>query len=69
MKTYHMNPEEALQAAKDVSARTFIPIHWGTFDLTDEPLDFPIKRLKEIYEGKDNPVLKILDHGGAVIFE
>jgi L-ascorbate metabolism protein UlaG (beta-lactamase superfamily) len=64
MKTYHVNPEEAVEIAKDVRAKTFIPIHWGTFDLTDEPLWLPIKHLKEIYKAGEGPVLEILDQGG-----
>ncbi len=64
MKQNHANPEEALEIAKDVRAKTFIPIHWGTFDLTDEPLWYPIERLKEVYRAGEGPVLEILDQGG-----
>ncbi len=67
MKTYHVNPEEALQVAKDVRAKNFIPIHWGTLDLTDEPLWLPIKHLKEIYKDESNPKLRLLEHGGHFI--
>ena len=69
MKTYHVNPEEALQVAKDVRAKNFIPIHWGTFDLTDEPLWLPVKHLKEIYKDESNPKLRVLEHGGHFISE
>ena len=41
MRYSHMNPAEGLQAFKDMGARWMIPMHWGTFDLTDEPLDHP----------------------------
>lgn len=68
MKTNHVNPEEALQIARDVRAKIFIPIHWGTFDLTDEPLWLPIKHLKEIYDERKDPPLKILEHGGVFVF-
>ncbi len=69
MKKNHMNPEEAVEAAKDLRARLAIPIHWGTFDLTDEPLWLPIKRLKEILAGGNNPEFRILDHGGSYMVE
>jgi L-ascorbate metabolism protein UlaG (beta-lactamase superfamily) len=69
MKTYHVNPEEAIQVAKDVRAKNFIPTHWGTFDLTDEPLWLPIKHLKEIYRDESNPGLTVLEHGGHFILE
>ncbi len=39
MQPVHMNPAEALAAFRDLGARQMIPMHWGTFDLTDEPVD------------------------------
>ena len=45
MRLSHTTPEEALQAFEDVAAKAFVPIHWGTFDLADEPLAEPPKRL------------------------
>ena len=47
MRYQHMNPEEAYRAFRDLGARSFVPIHWGTFDLTDEPLDLPPRALAE----------------------
>jgi N-acyl-phosphatidylethanolamine-hydrolysing phospholipase D len=44
MRFVHVNPEEAVRAALDVRARRVIGMHWGTFDLTDEPLDEPPRR-------------------------
>jgi L-ascorbate metabolism protein UlaG (beta-lactamase superfamily) len=46
METMHLNPEQALEAFADLGARTFVPMHWGTFKLTDEPLDEPPLRLE-----------------------
>ncbi|MBI4592832.1 MAG: MBL fold metallo-hydrolase [Candidatus Rokubacteria bacterium] len=45
MKSGHTSPEEALQVFEDVSARHFVPIHWGTFDIADEPIEEPPLRL------------------------
>ncbi len=45
MGKQHMNPEEAVQAFADLGARHFLAMHWGTFKLTDEPLDEPPQRL------------------------
>jgi L-ascorbate metabolism protein UlaG (beta-lactamase superfamily) len=46
MEKQHMNPEQALRAFGDLGARTFLAMHWGTFKLTDEPLDEPPVRLE-----------------------
>ena len=45
MKASHTSPEEALAAFTDVRGRVFVPIHWGTFDLADEPIEEPARRL------------------------
>lgn len=47
MHHWHMNPEEALQASRDVRAQKIVPIHYGTFDLSDESPDEPPRRLRE----------------------
>jgi N-acyl-phosphatidylethanolamine-hydrolysing phospholipase D len=44
MQPVHMNPEEAVQAGLDVGAQRMLGVHWGTFDLTDEPVDEPPRR-------------------------
>ena len=44
MLPVHLNPEEALQAGLDARADRLLGIHYGTFDLTDEPLDEPPRR-------------------------
>jgi L-ascorbate metabolism protein UlaG (beta-lactamase superfamily) len=46
MEKQHMSPEQALHAFQDLRARTFVAMHWGTFKLSDEPLDEPPIRLE-----------------------
>jgi N-acyl-phosphatidylethanolamine-hydrolysing phospholipase D len=45
MKSVHVTPEEAVQAAIDLNAHALLGIHWGTFDLAEESLDEPPQRM------------------------
>jgi L-ascorbate metabolism protein UlaG (beta-lactamase superfamily) len=47
MEKQHMSPEQALRAFRDLGARVFVAMHWGTFKLSDEPLDEAPLRLEE----------------------
>lgn len=49
MRPSHMNPEEAVQACRDVGARAMVGMHWGTFRLTDEPPLEPPRRTREAW--------------------
>ena len=42
----HMNPEEAVAAFLDLGAARMIPMHYGSFRLSYEPPDEPLKRLR-----------------------
>ncbi len=46
MERVHVTPEEALRAALDVGAQRILAMHFGTFDLADEPLDEPPRRFR-----------------------
>ncbi len=46
-RTFHMDPTEAVRACTDVGAGRMVPMHWGTFILTAEPLLEPSTRLRE----------------------
>ena len=46
MRTAHMNPAEAVQTHRDCGARRSLAMHWGTFQLTDEPREAPVEALR-----------------------
>ena len=59
-----MNPMESFQAGLDLKAQTMIAIHWGTVDLSEEPLFEPAELFKKMaLEKKFDPkrlwILKI----------
>ena len=47
MKDSHTTPEEAFEIFKDLKGKLFIPMHYGTFGLANEPLGEPIERLEK----------------------
>ncbi len=72
MRPVHMNPEESVRSYVDLVSSgvrggkpVMIPIHWGTFKLTDEPLDEPPRRLVQARDnaGLSRDDLWLLRHG------
>ena len=48
MKDSHCNVEEAIQIHKDIKSKKSVAMHWGTFQLTDEPMNEPIQLLNKL---------------------
>jgi L-ascorbate metabolism protein UlaG (beta-lactamase superfamily) len=44
-RAVHTSPEEALQGFLDLGAQQMIPMHYGTFRLSQEPMEEPVQRL------------------------
>ena len=43
----HANPADAMQAFLDLKARWMVPMHYGTFRLSHEPVDEPLQLLDQ----------------------
>jgi N-acyl-phosphatidylethanolamine-hydrolysing phospholipase D len=69
MRPYHMTPEEAVAAWLALGARgVMVPMHWGTFVLSDEPVLEPPARLAAEWRTRALPEkwLRIPRHGETV---
>jgi len=71
MRYVHMNPEEAVEAFRAVHARAMVPIHWGTFKLTDEAMDEPPARARRAWEraGLSPDDYRQLAHGETLVLD
>ena len=64
MEWAHTSPQEAVQAFNELNGKTFIPMHYGTFDLSDEPASEPVKILQKLEKEKSiSGTLKLLEVG------
>ena len=53
----HLGPDNALEALKLLGGGSFLPVHWGTFDLAIHDWDQPAERLFEIAPSLDTHLL------------
>ena len=65
----HMGPDEAIKVFKEINAKTFIPMHYGTFKLSFESLDEPPRWLKQLAhrEGLTHQI-RLLEEGVPEVF-
>lgn len=67
MRAVHMSPEEAVRAFQDLgdSHTVLVPMHWGTFKLTDEAMDEPPVRARAAWQAAALPPERfwLLAHG------
>lgn len=69
MAPSHMNPQEAVTAFKKLAAKQLMIVHWGTYQLGDEPVHFPPMHLRQELE-KQGLLEKWIDlkHGETYYF-
>jgi L-ascorbate metabolism protein UlaG (beta-lactamase superfamily) len=67
----HMDIQEVLQAFDDLGAKHLIPTQWGTFQLGNEPIGYPIIDLERTVkrQGFDSSKVIIMDLGEIIPIE
>ena len=55
MQAVHMNPAEAVQAHLDLEASASVGMHFGTFQLTTEGIDEPLRALEDARRARNIP--------------
>ena len=70
MSPVHVAPEEAVQIHRDIGARQSVAMHWGTFVLTDEPMDEPPQRLRQALADQEveQHAFQVMQHGETRVF-
>jgi L-ascorbate metabolism protein UlaG (beta-lactamase superfamily) len=48
----HATPEQAWKMAEEISAKWIIPMHWGSFKLSKEPMEEPMARFRQAASGQ-----------------
>ena len=51
MAKSHVNPHEAAKAVNVLRAGHVVPMHYGTFDLSDEPASEPLRQMTDVAAG------------------
>lgn len=67
MKNAHMNPEEAVMTHFDVQSTRSIGMHYGTFKMTDESYDQPVKDLETAKKKYQTDSIGTLNEGQTEI--
>ena len=69
MRPNHNTPEEALRAFADSGAKNLIPMHFGRFDLSNEPPSDPLRLLNEkAREMNLSDKIKLLNINESLVF-
>ncbi len=71
MSTQHMGPAHSLAAWQDLQATHFVGMHWGTFDLSNEPLDAGVRWLAAAVREHALPAerFQLLRTGGSIALQ
>lgn len=70
MQGVHVDPADAVQIHCDIGAKQSVAMHWGTFVLTDEPMDEPPRKLRDALQQQALPAtcFRVMAHGESRCF-
>lgn len=63
MAESHMNPAEAVAVYRTLGARAGLGVHWGTFQLTDEAIDAPVRALDAALSAEERGRFRVTASG------
>jgi L-ascorbate metabolism protein UlaG (beta-lactamase superfamily) len=65
----HMGPDEAIKVFRDLQAKWFVPMHYGSFKLSFEDLNEPPRWLRELAQADGlTQQLRFLEEGVPMVF-
>jgi len=66
-RRFHMSPEDALEAMDMLRPKRMVPIHWGAFRLSLEPIAEPPQRFRRLLKEREvNPKALFLQPGEKI---
>jgi N-acyl-phosphatidylethanolamine-hydrolysing phospholipase D len=74
MGSVHMNPDDCIEAVANLDLAqqgrplVMVASHWGTFKLTDEPMNEPPQRMRDLWRAAGRPTkdLRVMQHGESL---
>jgi N-acyl-phosphatidylethanolamine-hydrolysing phospholipase D len=68
MSPVHCSPADSVLLHHDIKSKLSVSMHWGTFVLTDEPVNQPPQKLKEALakNGKTEDEFVTIDIGETI---
>jgi L-ascorbate metabolism protein UlaG (beta-lactamase superfamily) len=67
MSPSHMHPEEVAKASNELKPINLIPMHYGTFDLSDEPLLEPARLIQQLKDENAFSATLLLPAVGEIV--
>lgn len=70
MQSQHIDPAQAVQLFKELNCKRALAIHWGAFELADEPLDEPPVLLEQALQENhiDSDLFSVIKIGSYLSF-